>query len=672
MRQTKDLLTSEQHAAPVTLAIILACALSGLVVYAVDLHAVWVQWSLLAHLVTGIACTIALLPYFVVHFRRTIGYRRTSMLLSGLLTVPIVGIFLVTGWHLMLYGQREGQDWILPLHIISAIIFLAAIVLHLIFHHLFFPEKRKLKSQTVYASLTDKSARIILGVNVGIALLIVAATLMYQASYEPYRTSPAVEPYQYNYGPHPFRPSQTETHDGNFVDLRQISNSHRCITCHADVGKQWMSSVHQQAAMDPTYVTNVSLLADKKGISATRYCEGCHAPSALLTGELSPGGKHGGIAGTPANDEGIPCMGCHGIESLPHLKGVASFTFKPAQDYLFAQSESALLSRVNDLLIRVKPDQHKRDMGRALLKDPKICASCHTQFMDKDMNDWGWLKMQDDYGAWLEGPFSQHNEEGFSNATSVRCHDCHMPLVQADDPSANTSGEVRSHHFPGANTVLPLLRNDTAQLEATIRFLQSNKLRVSIEPPNRKNALQNQQALDEQLRDTQETPYYFYLGETAAINVIVSNNGVGHNFPGGTTDINEAWIEFLVTDAEGRTVYHSGAVDDELVVDPSAHFYKVTAIDRHGKHVWKHDLFNMVGQSFKRIIKAGESDIVRYQFAVPNWVKPPLTVTATLLYRKLNQRYAQWALKELYTPVPIVDMAWDSLNLPIRIRKEVE
>ena len=80
----------------------------------------------------------------------------------------------------------------------------------------------------------------------------------------------------------------------------------------------------------------------------------------------------------------------------------------------------------------------------------------------------------------------------------------------------------------------------------------------------------------------------------------------------------------------------------------------------------------MVGESFKRIVKAGESDIVRYKFPIPSWVKPPLTVTATLLYRKLNQQYAKWALKEHYVEIPIVDVAWDTLSIPIRMRKEVE
>jgi len=292
--------------------------------------------------------------------------------------------------------------------------------------------------------------------------------------------------------------------------------------------------------------------------------------------------------------------------------------------------------------------------------------------MDKELNDWGWVKMQDEYAAWLESPYSKQHEEGFSNTKTSRCQDCHMPLVDSDDPSANHNGKIRSHHFPGANTFLPLLKGDDKQLAATKTFLQSNKLRISIDKPSRKDALQTLHALDEKLRNFEEAPYYYYLGEQAKINIVVSNRGVGHDFPGGTIDINESWIEFLVMDAEGQPVYSSGSINRDNNVDNQAYFYRSQPIDRSGNLVWQHDLFNMVGEAFKRVIKAGESDIVDYAFVVPSWVKSPLTVTATLKYRKLNERYARWALKDQYVEIPVVDLAWDSLSIPIKIRKEVK
>jgi hypothetical protein len=444
-----------------------------------------------------------------------------------------------------------------------------------------------------------------------------------------------------------------------------------CVSCHEDIGEQWMSSVHQQAASDPAYVTNVSLLAEKKGISATRYCEGCHAPVALLTGQLTPGGEHGGIKGTPSNIHGVSCMSCHGVQSLPHIKGVASYEFTPAADYLFANSTNNLLSRLHNKLLELRPIQHKQDVGHDILSDPKTCAACHTQFMNKDMNDWGWVQMQDDYGAWLASPFSRQQEENFSNQQQTRCQDCHMQFVPSDDPSANAEGLVRSHNFAAANTFLPLLRNDTKQFEAVKAFLQQDKLRVNIDSPRRTDTIQSSLFLDEALRDTSEIPMFYYLGESATIQVVVSNIGVGHDFPGGSVDINQAWIEFAVHDAQGSEIYLSGGIDAEGYVDKEAHFYRSLPVDKKGQLVWRHDLFNMVGNSIKRVIPAGKSDIAAFTFDIAPWVKSPLTIVATIKYRKLNNRYAKWALKENYIEIPAIDVAWDTLTIPVKIRKTV-
>jgi len=503
-------------------------------------------------------------------------------------------------------------------------------------------------------------------------LFIIAVALIHPLIWPALDSVPIPEDYDRDYGDHPFRPSQTETASNEFIHTEQIAESEKCGSCHRDIFNQWLPSTHKQAASDPTYVTNVSLLAKKKGISATRYCEGCHAPIALLTGELTQGGEHGGIIGTQANIEGVSCMSCHGISSLTHLKGVASYVYTPRQPYLFEHSDNKLLRAIHDLLIRVKPDQHKSDLGNPLFKEPKFCASCHTQFMDKDLNNWGWIKMQDEYQAWLSSPYSAQHEKQFSNTNITRCQDCHMPLTYSDDPSANKDKMIRAHRFPGANTFLPILSGDSEQLKITRHFLQSNKIRVSIDKPNRADAIQNRQALDESIRGHKEAPYYYYLGEEAKINIVLSNQGVGHDFPGGTLDINEAWVEFLVLDAEGATVFTSGEIGSDNKVDRDAYFYRAQPIDKKGNLVWKHDLFNMVGESFKRVIKAGESDIVAYSFPIPSWTKSPITVTTTLKYRKINDRYARWALKEKYFKIPPVDMARDSLSIPIRIRKEVE
>lgn len=666
MKPNNALLERESRLLGPLLVTALLCGMSGLAAYLSSTAGWWSQINTLGHVGAGILFAILLFPYLARHFKRTLGVRRPLMIVSGFVVAGAMLCSVYTGLQLAIIGQRESDALVVDLHWYGSGILLGLLLLHLLLHRLV----RSRKNEGRYHSLG--TLRIGPG-STTVAAYALAVGLLHLL-YSWYHERPALEQlvtdYQFDYGDHPFRPSQTETPGSDFVATAEIAGSASCAQCHADIADQWQSSAHRQAASDPTYVTNVTLLESNKGISATRYCEGCHAPIALLTGQLTPGGEHGGIGGTPANIEGVNCLSCHRITHAVHLEGVASYHFAPASEYLFQNSQNGVLASLNRFLIAASATRHKTDMAQPILSEPTHCATCHTQFMDKDMNDWGWVKMQDDYQAWLNSPYSRQHQQNFANETVVRCQDCHMPLVAADDPSANQEGKVRSHRFLAANTMLPLLDGDKQQLQATIEFLRANKMTITIEPPNRDDATQSALHLDETLRQPQETPDYHYLGETVELRVIVGNGGVGHDFPGGTIDINEAWIDLEVADAEGRAVYRSGEIGAADDLDPQAHRYLSIPVNRQGKAVWRHDLFNMTGETYRNVIKSGGSDVVEYAFEIPYWAKGPMVVNARLRYRKLNARYARWALKENYRSLPIVDMAHD--NIVIEVRREPE
>jgi hypothetical protein len=232
---------------------------------------------------------------------------------------------------------------------------------------------------------------------------------------------------------------------------------------------------------------------------------------------------------------------------------------------------------------------------------------------------------------------------------------------------------IRTHRTPGANTMLPAINGDERQLKAVKEFLQTQKVLIDIEEPSRRDATQTLRSIDEFIRPSAEnTPYFVYLGEEARLRITVTNAGVGHGFPGGTTDINEAWIYLRVSDATNATLFESGHLLENGHVEDGAHIYRSVLVDRKGEHVWKHDLFQAVGDAYKNIIPPGKSDLVEYGFEVPFWAKGQLTVTAVLRYRKLNQRYAEWALEDRARNLPVVDMARDSLIIPLRVRPTAE
>ncbi len=651
--------------------LLIVLSISGFFTYFYSVHNIINQTVYLFHTFLGLIFIPIIIWYIIIHFIRTLGQRRPTLIISGIIATLLLMGVVFTGIDIFYYGQTETTEWVYDLHIVSSIIAVTLLLLHIVSHQLFLSKRRKEQDKLNYPGIPENLLKNSLLWNMISVALIICFAFVYSISAPVSSSEPVVTPYETTYGNHPFKPSETQTSTGTFIDARQIVGSKGCADCHKDIVSQWQSSAHKQAASDKSYISNISLLAEKKGMAATRYCEGCHAPVALLTGQLTRGGQHGGVPGTDAFNEGVGCLGCHNIKKAVHTKGVASYYYEPHSEYLFALEKGWLKKNIHNLLIKIKPEQHKQDMTRDIIRDPKVCATCHAQFMDKNMNEWGWVKMQDEYTAWIESLYSKQSEQSFSHEQKKRCHDCHMPMIDSNDPSANQKGQVLSHRFPGANTVLPLLENDHEQLLLTQEFLKRNKIRITIEEPRRKDAIQTGKSIDESLRTSSEQPYYFYLNEAVELTIIVTNSGVGHDFPGGTIDINEAWIELSVFDIQGNKIYQSGSIDSQGEVDPESYFYRAIAIDKQGKEVWKHDLFNQIGETYRNVIPAGKSDLVKYRFSIPAFVKGSVTISAVLKYRKFNLRYAKWSLKEKYQKIPVVDVARHSLVVPIKEQPSV-
>lgn len=668
MSEKMNPMTAERNLAKPLAALTIVLVISGYFSLFWSGLSVIEQWTYLIHTVSGVIVTVLLMPYIIVHIQRTIGLRRPGIMLSGLFSAVVFLALAGSGIFIAVEGQSEAQWWLIQAHIWLAAIVLILLTAHIVFHGLLLPDRRKKNEPNRFPSLTGGLLKTTTLAVLASILLVFAASGLYQTRENPYKDAPAVQPYLYVYGDHPFRPSQTETSTGGFFDARRIGSSEGCANCHRDIAEQWQASIHSQAASDKAYQTNINLLSERKGMAATRYCEGCHAPAALLSGQLTKGGK----LDTPGHlQEGVSCMACHGIDRVEHVKGVASYRFKPPEPYLFEGSKQPLPTFIHNFLIRLKPEQHRADLARKVLATPEICATCHAQFMDKSFNGWGWVKMQDDYTAWLNGPYSGQTRQTFAHAQQRRCQDCHFPLQEGKDPSANQDGLIKTHFNPGANTAIPWVTQNLAQLARISQFLRADQMRISIDRPNRTDATESARHVDPNLIESTEAPAYFYLGENVTLKVAVTNAQVGHAFPGGTSDINEAWIHFLVKDGQGRKIYESGYLDQNNNVEENAYFYKSIPIDRTGKEVWRHDLFNMVGDSFKRIIPPGGTDVASYSFKVPDDAKGPLIASVGLKYRKLNNRYAKWALKNDSVELPVIEMATNSLLLPIKIKPEV-
>src|SRR5690606_36296207 len=115
-----------------------------------------------------------------------------------------------------------------------------------------------------------------------------------------------------------------------------------------------------------------------------------------------------------------------------------------------------------DFLIRAYPRQHIERLQHMRFETPEFCAACHKQFIDEEINNVGWVQLQNHYDNWRT---SRWNHSGEPTRT-IECRECHMPLVDSFDPAAgdpldynrtSRDGKHRSHRFLGANQYIPEL-----------------------------------------------------------------------------------------------------------------------------------------------------------------------------------------------------------------------
>jgi hypothetical protein len=197
--------------------------------------------------------------------------------------------------------------------------------------------------------------------------------------------------------------------------------------------------------------------------------------------------------------------------------------------------------------------------------------------------------------------------------------------------------QVYTHEFVGGNfTVTKLLGSDKHAEIAKKRL--KNAAELTLNPP-----------------DSVER------GTLATLSVKVTNIGAGHNLPTSLTEVRQMWLEFLVTDAKGTIIYHSGKLDKAGNIDPQAKIFNAKSVDIDGKHTYKP--WEMNRFEYNYTIPPKGSSTTGYTFLVPKDIKGPLLVKATLRYRSYPQSLANLLLGKDTITLPIVDMAQKEVTL---------
>lgn len=448
--------------------------------------------------------------------------------------------------------------------------------------------------------------------------------------------------------PGDFRPSNARSAGNRVVAPALLNNSASCGRCHAQIYRQWLPGAHHYAATDVFYQAVRTNYIHARGAQAVRYCEGCHEPVTLLGG-ITP---HVGVQ--PEAQQGSSCAFCHGLRNLA-TRGNANYVLDPPKPYLFEQSSNPLLVRISDALIRLDPKLHQHDYDVKPSQTAVFCGSCHKQYIDQHENGFGFLQLQDQYDDWKNGPWHTNPK------ANLVCQDCHMPLRRSSDPARTPQGMIHDHRILAANNFMAAilhLPGAGRQDQMVTQWMTGKTVIPEIDGrwprgPIVTLDLQPQGAL--------------VRGRAAGIRAMVINAKVGHAFPTGPLDVTQAWLEFAVTDVgTGKLIYHTGYLDSSGAVTGPTVQYRSYPLDRQGRPIYTHSLWETVGSRDKRAILPGMSDSTVFRFTVPQNTAGPLQCTLTLRYRRFNDQSQKLLLPPKLRPlVPILTISTSTQYFPV-------
>jgi hypothetical protein len=311
--------------------------------------------------------------------------------------------------------------------------------------------------------------------------------------------------------------------------------------------------------------------------------------------------KPGDTKVSPVENEGIQCDFCHVIDGVKEIRN-SGYTVKPSRTKFGPYDDSE--SSFHDTAFS------------ALHKSSKFCGTCHD--VTHPVNG---ILLEATYTEWKASPYA---EEG------ITCQDCHMTdgLVgkQTHPGKAAVGGpdreHVSRHYFVGANLIYADAPGAERLKELSEQLLRSSAT-VEIGVPKK-------------TRDGFELP------------VMVTNTGAGHYLPTGVTELRQLWLEIMVKDAAGRTLFHSGGLDGEGNIAEGAIIYFTDVIDESGKSTTQ--FWNAVKKVSDHRIPPKET--VTEMITVRKTGNGPCTAEVALHYRSISPE----GLAEVGMPADIVEI----------------
>jgi Tfp pilus assembly protein PilF len=461
-------------------------------------------------------------------------------------------------------------------------------------------------------------------------------------------SKPSHNPYAINTGERTLSsPGDAETETNALIQPGAFPSASYCARCHQQAFDQWRQSLHANSFREPFYRTSVNILAQTKGIELTRHCDSCHNPIGVVSGALSKDSH----VDRSFDSDGLTCMTCHSIQKLQPPVGNGSYVMGvPA--VMVDENGKRIPGVVPDAEIMAHPERHSKAVMQDIYHQSEFCAACHKANLPYALNDYKWIRAFTTYDEWQNSKFSNRNPLTFYQADLRTCQGCHMMRVPATkDEYGAKKGTLALHRWPAGNTGVPFYYGYDEQLQKTIEFLKSG-MYLNIDLFGLKT-----QGSDNTIAPLGSQAFKLAGNQTVQIMVVIQNKNIGHSLVPEVRDLYEPWVEFEVTDAAGKKIYHSGFLNADGGLDPRAHSFTNRPVNVDGEFVDNHKVWTIHSLAYDNTIQSGRSALVRYEFHIPADAKGPLTVTAKVNYRHYRQSYVNNVLGPNHPAYPIVELA---------------
>lgn len=318
-----------------------------------------------------------------------------------------------------------------------------------------------------------------------------------------------------------------------------------------NVYDDWSTTMMANSAKDPFWRAKVShevLVNPSHKLDLETKCTSCHAPQGHFT-SLLRGSSHYTIDDMVIDSiglDGVSCGACHmkSAENLEHLfSGEANYD---TSGVMFGPYQTPFAAPMNSF-VGFNPvfSEHINSSG--------ICASCHTLFtesVDLEGEFTGeTFAEQATYHEWINSDF---DDEGI---TPQSCQSCHMPrledniVISANYLFLQPRSPYALHDLIGAN--IPM-----------IKLIQENKEQLNIDAADEHFEETISKTLDLLQQKSLDIELTLNEAKDDSISFDVKlTNKAGHKFPSGYPS-RRLFVEFVVTDLLGDTIFSSGVLDD--------------------------------------------------------------------------------------------------------------